>query len=246
MKVKKSTSLAAGKPWVESLPRCLLLVSGGLLAFFLLKDMRSGLRLDEIGFYFTDYAIAVTFAVIGVLLSIGLRIQKLWDGNWPPELNKTSFSRRETLRTIIAMIWAFSIVLAPWLALFLNIFDLTPSNWRVLFGIRATLLVVIPVLGVLPLLHFVRGRAAPLVLAFLALGTAFPALTGLQSAIDVLRGPEWQIVSVTTFGADELDLVKLSDGRMLRYPERLDSALQSGSTHRVLVLRASRYILDVH
>lgn len=234
----------AGEPWVESLPRSLLLLSAGLIVFFLLKDLHSGFRWDEIAFDITDYSIAVTFAVIAVLVRIGLRIHKLWGGQWPAELNKTSFSRLETLRSLMGLVWALLIFLAPWLALFLNIFDLTPSNWRVLLGLRASLFVLIPVLCILPLLRFVRGRAALPILAFLAVGTAFPALIGLQSAIDVVRGPEWQTASITTFGADELNLVKLSDGRFLRYRDKLDSALQSGNVHRLLVLRASRYILD--
>lgn len=242
----KSPRLAAGKPSVESLPISLLLVSGFLLAFFLLEDIRSGVRLDEMAFYITDYAIGVTFAVIAVLVSIGLRIQKLWDGRLPVELSRTNFTRMDRLRAILGAIWVLSIFFPPWLALFLNIFDATPSNWRVLFGIRGTLFVVIPVVCVLPWLRFVRGRAALLVLAFLAVGTAFPVLIGLQSAIDFVRGPEWQTVSVTTFGTDELDLVKLSDGRIFRYPEKHYSALQLGRVHRVMVLPASRYILDVH
>ena len=240
----KSALPAEGKPWVESLPASLLLLSGGLLAFFFLKDMRSGVRLDEMAFYVTDYGIGVTFAVIGILVAIGLKIQKLWDGKWPAELNRTTYNRMDILRGILAMIWASWIFLAPWLALILNGFDSTPSNWRVLFGIRATLISVIPLVSVLAWLRFVRGRAALMVLAFLAVGTAFPMLFGLQSAIDLVRGPQWQAVSVTTFGADELDLVKVSDGRMLRYPEKLLPALQSGRVHRVLVLRASRCILD--
>lgn len=242
--IAKSTGSPAGKPSVKSLPVSLLLCAVFFQAFTWLRDLHSGMDWDDVAYCYYDCAIPVAIAVVAVLAGIGQKILNLWGEKPPAEFSRVK--AKPGLLEILSAIWFFAILLAPLLAWALNIFDRTPSNWRLLLGMRATVTIVLPLVCVLPWLRYVRGRAALLVLAFLAIGTAFPALFGgLESAIDLIRGPEWQTVSVTTFGADELDFVKLSDDRMLGYPEKLLPALRLGGPQRFLVLRASRYILDV-
>lgn len=141
----------------------------------------------------------------------------------------------------LGVIWLLSVPFGPLLGWILtNAFGLTESNWRLLFGARVTLTIVVPLVCVLPLLRYVRGRAASFALGVLALGTAFPVLTGIQPAIDLIRGPEWETVRVSRTEDFSVDL---SDGRKLAHSEEM--SLHPGAMD-ILVLRASRYILDVH
>lgn len=241
--IAKSTGKVAGEPREKSVPLSLLLLGVFMWAVILVLDVNRGARLIDIASSYYDCAIPANFVVWAVLISIGQKILKIWGGEPPAEFSKVK--AKPGPLEIMSAIWFFAILVCPLFVWILGSFERTPSNWRLLSGIIATVTIILPLVCVLPLLRYVRGRAAPLALAFLAVGTVFPALFGLESAIDFVRGPEWQTVNVATFGADESHVIRLSDGRMLTYTEKLYPALQLGAPQRFLVLRGSGYILAV-
>lgn len=241
--ITKSTGKVAGEPWVKSLPLSLLLLGVFMWAVILVLDLHRGAGWIDIASSYYDCALPAYFFVWAVLVSIGQKILKIWGADPPAEFSKVK--AKPGPLEIMSVIWFFAIIVSPLFVGFLGIFDRTPSNWRLLSGISAAVTIILPLVCVLPWLRYVRGRAAPLVLAFLAVGTAFPALFGLESAIDFVRGPEWQTVNVATFGADESHVIRLSDGRLLTYAEKLYPALRLGEPQRFLLLRASGYILAV-
>ena len=93
------------------------------------------------------------------------------------------------------MVWLLSIPFGPFFG-WLCTEQLTAENWRILAGVRAFLCVLVPLICVLPLLRCVRGTKAVPAGLILLIGTAFPVLTGLGSAMDVTRGPVWENVEV--------------------------------------------------
>src|SRR5262249_15043549 len=124
------------------------------------------------------------------------------------------------------------------------------DNWRMMAGIRVFLSVVLPLVGVLPLLRSVRGRYAHIAGLILLVGTAFPLLTAMGSTLDVLRGPVWRDVPVTavyqrTFnrgGVSPLLEVYLADGRILR---TVEGVVPRKGAERLLLLEGLDRVLDV-
>lgn len=146
----------------------------------------------------------------------------------------------------LGAVWLFAIPTAPLLGwLLTSVPDLDADSWRVPVTLRAGLCVVLPVVSVLPLLRYVRGRPAPFLLAILGIGTLFPVLTGWGAALDAVRGPRWEDVTVDAL--EDLGFrtaagirvrragafVLLRDGRRLTHAEGLRLA---PGPHRVLVL----------
>jgi hypothetical protein len=66
---------------------------------------------------------------------------------------------------------------------------LTVDNWRWLYAGRVALSMGLPVLTALPLLRYVRGRGAPVMLALLMGVTLLPMLSSLAVARDLWAGP---------------------------------------------------------
>ncbi len=170
-------------------------------------------------------------------ISAGLSDEEL-QAAWQPK-------GRPIVVMISALSWIGSIVCGPFVGwIVAQVCSLTLSNWRLQLGIRLTLTAILPLVCVLPMLRFVRGPFAHLMLLILAVGTLFAVTTGLEADIDLVRGPVWETVTVS----DVLDdSVKLSDGRELDYSEEakkdLKVLLHYGRMD-ILVLRASGAILD--
>jgi hypothetical protein len=194
-----------------------------------------------------EFAYGVTGFLLLLELAVGILPQK--SAELSAGLSKVKRGRFDFLGAI----WLLSIPFGPFSGWILtNAFDITLSNWRLLFAIRATVTVLVPLVCVLPLLRYVRGRTAFFILGVLVLGTAFPVLTGIHAAIDVVRGPDLESVNVTGFQdvayRTKLSVIRipgafvdLSDGRRFTHSQKV--LVHPGET-KILVLRANRYILD--
>jgi hypothetical protein len=154
----------------------------------------------------------------------------------------------------LAVVWLLAIPFGPvigWVAT--NSFAVTASNWRLLLGIRATVCILVPLLGALSMLRFVRGKTAGLAAAILGVGTVFPMFAGRAAAMDLMNGARWEQVVVEetidvthrgsrstgrTFSVREA--VQFTDGRTLLCGP--DVAIAPGPM-RVLVLRASNRVI---
>jgi hypothetical protein len=66
---------------------------------------------------------------------------------------------------------------------------LTVANWRWLYAGRVALSIGLPLLTALPLLRYVRGRGAPIMLALLGGVTLLPIWSGWAAAQDLWAGP---------------------------------------------------------
>jgi hypothetical protein len=66
---------------------------------------------------------------------------------------------------------------------------LTVDNWRWLYAGRVALSIGLPLLTALPLLRYVRGRGAPVMLALLGGVTLLPIWSGWAAAQDLWSGP---------------------------------------------------------
>lgn len=155
----------------------------------------------------------------------------------------------------LGVAWLLAIPFAPFFGwLLTSVVDVNRTNWPWLLGARASLCVVVPIVCVLPLLRYVRrGTAAP-ALAILALGTAFPVTTGFGAAYDVVRGPDWQTVTIeriegvhyTTRLGTHVDangvFLELADGRELVRSRTVP--VRKGSA-QLLVLRGLGRVIDV-
>jgi hypothetical protein len=85
--------------------------------------------------------------------------------------------------------WLVACALGPFFGwLLTSAFLLTEGNWRWLYAGRVVLSVGLPVLTALPLLRYVRGRGAPVMLALLVGVTALPVWSGWATLRDLQAG----------------------------------------------------------
>jgi hypothetical protein len=102
----------------------------------------------------------------------------------------------------VGAFWPVSCGLGPFFGWVLtSAFTLTEANWRWLYSGRVGLGVVLPLLTALPLLRYVSGRGAPLMLALLLCVTALPVWSAWAAARDLLEGPARLLVRSPTPGA---------------------------------------------
>lgn len=155
----------------------------------------------------------------------------------------------------LALLWLLAIPLAPAFSWIMRSWiNITVQNWYGVLQTSAVLCVVVPVVCAMSMLRFVRRGNTLLVLSILAVGTGFPVLTGAGSAYDVVKGPEWQSVTITriddfafrtrqgTTVRGEDVFVELADGRSLTRATGV--VLQPGPA-RLLVLRGIGRVIDV-
>jgi hypothetical protein len=194
-------------------------------------------------------------ALAGFLLLLVLGVQFL------PELNRKYGAEQAALKVKpsafdrLAVVWLLAIPFAPFLAWVIgSLATVNVRTWRWVLGAEAFRCVALPLICVLPLLRYVRGRAAPYSLLILFLGTLFPVAIGWSSAADFVRGPKWEPVNVASSIRAHLHYrgrdiptrtlkVRLADGRVLEADaEQVD--IRTGAC-RILVLQSSRQILTV-
>ena len=106
----------------------------------------------------------------------------------------------------VGAFWLVSCGLGPFFGWTLtNAFTLTEGNWRWLYWGRAGLSVGLPVLTALPLLRYVGGRGAPLMLALLLGVTALPLWSAWATLRDLRDGPSNLLVRSSTPGGRDAE-----------------------------------------
>jgi hypothetical protein len=86
--------------------------------------------------------------------------------------------------------WLMTCAFGPFFGwLLTSAVPLTEGNWRWLYLGRVVLSVGLPVFTALPLLRYVRGRGAPVMLALLLGVTALPVWSGWATLQDLRAGP---------------------------------------------------------
>lgn len=85
------------------------------------------------------------------------------------------------------------------------VFTLTEGNWRWLYGGRVCFSVGLPVVTALPLLRYVSGRGAPLMLALLFGVTALPVWSAWATMQDLHEGPSRLFVRSPTPGVPDAE-----------------------------------------
>lgn len=126
----------------------------------------------------------------------------------------------------LGAVWLLAIPFAPFLMWALDsLVVVTVTNWKLIAGIKIFLCIVIPCGSVLPLVRYLRGKAAPYTMLILVIGTGFPVTFGLNSMLDFVQGLKQETVQVTRvtevhsswrskdFVTDILE-IELADGRM--------------------------------
>lgn len=229
------------RTWLSD-PKTVWQLLAGLVVTFALVTFIFWLRLGEMG-------VGLGMGLAGFLC---LLIAAIWySGRVPadaqaPKLKPNRFDG-------LGVIWLLAIPFGPFVG-WSATEQLTAENWQMVAGIRAGLCVVLPVVCVLPLVRWVRGRYAVPAAAVLLIGTAFPVIIGVGAALDFVRGPVWQKVEVTAVRAASFKteyqteivishaFADLADGRTLRPVSTVD--IHAGPA-RVLVLQGLDRIIDV-
>ena len=90
----------------------------------------------------------------------------------------------------IGAFWLMACVFGPVCVWILNaLIPLTAANWRWLYALQVLLSIVLPTVTALPLLRYVRGKAARIALPILIGVTMLPVWIGSGPLMDVLAGP---------------------------------------------------------
>jgi hypothetical protein len=204
-------------------------------------------------FWFRFGDLRFGLAVAGFLLLLVLGVQFL------PELNRKYGPEQAALKVkrstfdALGVVWLLAIPFAPFFAWVIgSLSTVNVHTWRWVLGTRAFLCVAVPLICALPLLRYIRGRAAPYSLLILFLGTMFPVSIGWNSAADFVRGPKWEAVDVASSLRVHLTVrardvrtrtlkVRLADGRVLEADA--DQLEIKRGPCRILLLRSSRQIL---
>jgi len=95
-----------------------------------------------------------------------------------PALNKKYGAEQEKLKVKrgafdwLGAVWLLAIPFAPFLMWVVDSLTvITTQNWKIILGIKAGLCVLIPVVSLLPLIKYVRGKAVPYAVLILTIGT---------------------------------------------------------------------------
>ncbi len=168
---------------------------------------------------------AIGFTAFLVLITVAIQ--------FIPALNQKYAAEQQQLKVTrgpfdwLAPVWLLSIPFAPFIMWLMDsLIIITLDNWKIMLGIKAGLCVLLPGVAVLPLLRYVRGKAAPYALLILVVGTGFPVSIGWHSLRDFLQGPQQETVSIASANRIHLSLkyrdvatsileVQLFDGRTL-------------------------------
>ncbi|MFL6253517.1 MAG: hypothetical protein ACJ74T_00705 [Pyrinomonadaceae bacterium] len=111
----------------------------------------------------------------------------------------------------VGAFWLLACGLGPFFGWTLaNAFTLTEGNWRWLYWGRVGLSVGLPVLTALPLLRYVGGRGAPLMLALLLGVTALPLWSAWATTRDLCAGPSNLLVRSPAPGLPDAEYRYLS------------------------------------
>ena len=154
----------------------------------------------------------------------------------------------------LGVIWLLLIPFGPFVSwLLTSWFPPTVANWYTLSVTTVALCVAGPLVCVLPLLPYVRGKPAAFMAGVLLVGTAFPVACGAWALHDVIKGPAWEVVNITELrnfagrhagssAPDAGTYVLLEDGRRLTHAPGLSPRVGPA---RLLILGGYRHVLAV-
>ncbi|MDP2312656.1 MAG: hypothetical protein Q8P41_07100 [Pseudomonadota bacterium] len=174
---------------------------------------------------------AIGFTALLLLLAAGVHFLPRMDSplldRHAADLAKQPLSPHPLDRLVF--LWVACIPCSPLiLYIIANMTTLTGDNWRTILGSKVLVCVVLPLIGALPLLRYIRGPAALYALLFAVVGTLFPVAFGLPALADLLGGLRREQVTVTAVrrivvarqghGEEATDIldVDLADGRTLQ------------------------------
>jgi hypothetical protein len=89
----------------------------------------------------------------------------------------------------IGAFWLMACVFGPFLSwVLLNAVLVTLENWRWLYGTQVLLSIILPVITAVPMLRYVKGRGAPIMLLILFGVTSLPVFSALPALRDLTAG----------------------------------------------------------
>ena len=195
---------------------------------------------------------ALGFTGFLLLLTVAVPVVSRQTGRLGP------FSRAKELTPgpydFLGVIWLLLIPFGPFVAWLLSSwYTPTVANWYTLSVTTVALCVAGPLVCVLPLLPYVRGKPAAFMAGVLLVGTAFPVACGSWALHDVIKGPAWEAVTITALrniavrrGASSAPgagaYVLLEDGRRLTHAPGLSPRVGPA---RLLILGGYRHVLAV-
>lgn len=139
------------------------------------------LRFGEVGPL--GWGATVFFSAYCLLSAVGLHYLVRPEYHTPVALKNDWLDR-------VGASWLLTCAFGPFFGWVLtSALALTAGNWRWLYWGRVILSVGLPVLTALPLLRYVRGRGAPLMLALLLGVTALPVWSAWWTLRDLWSGP---------------------------------------------------------
>ncbi len=139
------------------------------------------LRFGEVGSL--GWGLTVFFSAYCFLSAIGLYFLVRPEYHTPVRLRHDWLDR-------IGAFWLVACAFGPFFGwIITSAFILTADNWRWLYCGRVILSVGLPLLTALPLLRYVRGRGAPLMLALLLGVTTLPVWSAWETLRDLWSGP---------------------------------------------------------
>jgi hypothetical protein len=133
----------------------------------------------------------VFFIAYCLLSAVGLHFFRRTEYHTPVEWRDDWLDR-------IGAFWLMACAFGPLFGWFLAAaFTLTTSNWRWLYGGRLALSIGLPLLTGMPLLRYVRGRGAPVMLTLLLSVTALPVWSAVATLRDYVSGPVNSVLPYT-------------------------------------------------
>jgi len=150
------------------------------------------LRFGEVGPL--GWGLTLFFIAYCAVTGVGLYFLPRPEYHTPVKLKSATSGR-------IGAFWLVACTFGPlvgWVAT--EAFTLTAESWHVLYGFRVFVAGIAPVMTMLPLVRYVRGRSALIAVPLLAGITALPVYSTVNTARDLLEG---------------------AHGRLLRYTERM-------------------------
>lgn len=139
------------------------------------------LRFGEVGAL--GWGTTVFFAAYCLLAAVGLHFLVRPEYHTPVALRNDWLDR-------VGMFWLVACAFGPLFGWALAAaFELSAENWRWFYWGRVGLSVGLPVLTALPLLRYVRGRGAPIMLALLLGVTALPVWSAWATMRDLRSEP---------------------------------------------------------
>ncbi|MCW5849737.1 MAG: hypothetical protein KIT87_06615 [Anaerolineae bacterium] len=173
------------REWLAAIPQLTVLIP---FIFYL--------RFGEIGPL--GWGLTVFFDVYCLLWAIGLYFQPRTEYHTPVRLRGDWADR-------IGAFWLVGCAFGPLFGWVLTeALPITAHSWQWVYGLRVVLAAGVPVLLALPLLRYVRGKAATVALPLLLVITLLPVSTAMQVGQDLWEGPSVRQVGST--GGAELYL----------------------------------------